>query len=146
MSQKYVFPHNQKRGIFPLIHFMKVRLGALAATLAADPKGESADFLLVAEILESQGILSAEDLAWWAVATRCPVTWATSFHMANMFQVARFWIGAISALEQGKIQTIPWNSQGHTAEGHEPTYPPTMQLLETIHPQGLQQMCAPTSS
>ena len=42
---------------------MEVRLGALAASLAADPKWKSADFHLVTEILKSHGVLTAEDLA-----------------------------------------------------------------------------------
>ena len=42
---------------------MEVCLGALAASLAADPKWKSVDFHLVTEILKSNGVLTAEDLA-----------------------------------------------------------------------------------
>ena len=38
-------------------------MGALAASLAADPKWKSVDFHLVTEILKSHGVLTAEDLA-----------------------------------------------------------------------------------
>ena len=55
---------------------MEVRLGALAATLAAKTEEESADFFLVSEILESQDKRLARQLD--DPSARCHTTTPTS--------------------------------------------------------------------